>query len=88
MRSYDVAIVGSGPSGAATAFYLAKQDIKVCIIEKETLPRYKTCGGGFVFRGRKNLPIDISSVIEREFHNVDSYIAKQCFTVSREDPII
>lgn len=88
MRSYDVAIVGSGPSGAATAFYLAKQGIRVCIIEKETLPRYKTCGGGFVFRGRKNLPIDISSVIEREFYDVDNYIGKEFFTISRKDPII
>ena len=77
MKIYDVAIVGSGPSGAATAFYLAQKGIKVCIIEKETLPRYKTCGGGFVYRGRKNLPIDISSVIEREFHQVDNYIGKQ-----------
>ena len=25
MKSYDVAIVGSGPSGAATAFYLAEK---------------------------------------------------------------
>ena len=88
MKTYDVAIVGSGPSGAATAFYLAQKGIQVCIIEKETLPRYKTCGGGFVFRGRKNLPIDISSVIEREFHDVDNYIGKERFTISREDPII
>ena len=88
MKIYDVAIVGSGPSGAATAFYLAQKGIKVCIIEKETLPRYKTCGGGFVYRGRKNLPIDISSVIEREFHQVDNYIGKQCFTISRENPVI
>lgn len=88
MKTYDVAIVGSGPSGAATAFYLAQKGISVCIIEKETLPRYKTCGGGFVFRGRKNLPIDISSVIEREFYDVDNYIGKERFTISRKDPII
>ena len=25
MKNYDVAIVGSGPSGAATAFYLAQK---------------------------------------------------------------
>ena len=37
MKIYDVAIVGSGPSGAATAFYLAQKGIKVCIIEKENL---------------------------------------------------
>ncbi|MFY0631234.1 MAG: NAD(P)/FAD-dependent oxidoreductase [Flavobacteriaceae bacterium] len=89
MKIYDVAIVGSGPSGAATAFYLAQKGIRVCIIEKETLPRYKTCGGGFVFRGRKNLPIDVSEVVEREFYDVETFFGKDLhFTVSREEPII
>ena len=89
MKIYDVAIVGSGPSGAATAFYLAQKGIRVCIIEKETLPRYKTCGGGFVFRGRKNLPIDISEVVEREFYDVETFFGKDLhFTVSRKEPII
>lgn len=89
MLNYDVAIVGSGPSGASTAFYLAQQGIKVCIIEKETLPRYKTCGGGFVFRGRKDLPISVSDVVEREFYNVETYFGKDLhFTITREEPII
>lgn len=89
MKTYDVAIVGSGPSGAATAFYLAQKGIRVCIIEKETLPRYKTCGGGFVFRGRKDLPIDISEVVEREFFDVETFFGKDLhFTVSRKDPVI
>ena len=51
MKHYDVAIIGSGPSGASTAFHLAKNGISTVLIEKETLPRYKTCGGGFVYRG-------------------------------------
>jgi geranylgeranyl reductase family protein len=73
MKHFDVAIIGSGPSGASTAFYLGKNGISTVIIEKETLPRYKTCGGGFVFRGRKNMPFEIDNVIEREFFKVDSY---------------
>jgi flavin-dependent dehydrogenase len=73
MKYFDVAIIGSGPSGASTAFYLGKKGISTAIIEKETLPRYKTCGGGFVFRGRKNMPFEIDNVIEREFFKVDSY---------------
>ncbi|MBL4605774.1 MAG: NAD(P)/FAD-dependent oxidoreductase [Flavobacteriaceae bacterium] len=89
MKIYDVAIVGSGPSGAMTAFYLAQKGVRVCIIEKEILPRYKTCGGGFVYRGRKDLPIDISDVIEREFYNVETFFGKDLhFTVSRKAPII
>jgi len=90
MKHFDVAIIGSGPSGASTAFYLGKKGVSTVIIEKETLPRYKTCGGGFVFRGRKNMPFDISKVIEREFFTVDSYFNNNTtlFKSSKDQPII
>jgi len=38
MKNYDEAMVGSGPAGAATAFYLAQNGVNVCIIEKEKFP--------------------------------------------------
>ena len=87
---YDVAIVGSGPSGASTAFYLASKGLKCIIIEKEELPRYKTCGGGFVFRGRKDMPFDIDTVIEREFRSVDIHFdsMKLFFKTERQQPIV
>ena len=89
MKHFDVAIIGSGPSGASTAFTLAKKGISSVIIEKETLPRYKTCGGGFVYRGRKELPFDISSVVEREFNTVDVYFgSKLHYKTHRDKPII
>jgi geranylgeranyl reductase family protein len=61
---YDVIIIGSGPAGSSSAYYLAKNNIKVLIIDKEKLPRYKTCGGGIVRRTLKNIPFEISPVIE------------------------
>ena len=89
MNHYDVAVIGSGPSGASTAFHLAKQGISTVIIEKETLPRYKTCGGGFVYRGRKDLPFDITEVVEKEFHTVDVYLGNKLhFKTHREKPTI
>lgn len=89
MKHFDVAVIGSGPSGASAAFHLAKNGISTVIIEKEVLPRYKTCGGGFVFRGRKDLPFDIDSVVEREFHKVDVYLGKKMhFQTERNEPII
>jgi len=45
-RLYDCIIVGAGPAGASAAYHLAKQGHAVLIIEKESLPRYKPCGGG------------------------------------------
>ncbi|HJR99962.1 MAG TPA: geranylgeranyl reductase family protein, partial [Flavobacterium sp.] len=90
MKSFDVAIIGSGPSGASAAFELSKNGISTVIIEKETLPRYKTCGGGLVFRGRKNMPFDVSSVVDKEFFEVDTYFANTNlkFTTQRDQPII
>ena len=69
MKHYDIAIIGAGPAGAA-AFKLAEQGISTVIIEKEMLPRHKTCGGGLVYRGLKNLPFDLSTAIEREFKEI------------------
>jgi len=45
-RLYDCIIVGAGPAGASAAYHLAKQGHAVLMIEKESLPRYKPCGGG------------------------------------------
>ncbi|QTE23474.1 geranylgeranyl reductase family protein [Polaribacter cellanae] len=90
MQHFQVAIIGSGPSGASTAFHLGKKGISTVIIEKETLPRYKTCGGGFVNRGKKDMPFDISEVIEREFFEVDSYFnnGKIHYKSGKDTPIV
>ncbi|NBC57928.1 MAG: geranylgeranyl reductase family protein [Bacteroidetes bacterium] len=88
--TFDVAVIGSGPSGASAAFHAAKLGLKSIIIEKEILPRYKTCGGGFVFRGRKHMPFDISKVVEKEFNAVDIvFDAKNlAFKTKRSSPIV
>ncbi len=72
------------------AFHLAEKGIKTVILEKEFLPRYKTCGGGFVYRGRRILPFDISPVVEREFHQINLYFENEdlMLTTRREVPVI
>ena len=40
----DVAVVGAGPAGAATAFYLATAGYKVLLIDRQRFPRDKVCG--------------------------------------------
>ncbi|HEY5263058.1 MAG TPA: geranylgeranyl reductase family protein [Acidimicrobiales bacterium] len=47
---YDVAIVGAGPSGSASAYWLAEAGWSVCLIEKKQFPREKTCGDGLTPR--------------------------------------
>ena len=52
---FDVAVVGGGPSGAATAHYLATQGHSVVVCEKKSFPREKTCGDGLTPRAVKVL---------------------------------
>jgi geranylgeranyl reductase family protein len=42
---YDVIIVGAGPGGSFTAKLLAEAGYDIVLIEKDTLPRDKPCGG-------------------------------------------
>ena len=51
----DVAVVGGGPSGAATAHYLASRGHSVLVVEKKEFPREKTCGDGLTPRAVKVL---------------------------------
>ena len=52
-KTYDVAIVGSGPAGALAAYELAKAGLRCVVLERESLPRYKVCGGGLIYKALK-----------------------------------
>ncbi|NOQ96644.1 MAG: FAD-dependent oxidoreductase, partial [Calditrichae bacterium] len=42
--SYDIIIVGAGPSGTTAALYAAKNGLKTLLLEKDKFPRDKICG--------------------------------------------
>ena len=48
--STEVLVIGGGPSGAAAAYWLARQGHAVTIVEKKEFPREKTCGDGLTPR--------------------------------------
>ena len=51
----DVIVVGAGPAGATTAFYLAQSGLDVLVLEKSRFPREKVCGDGLTPRAVKAL---------------------------------
>lgn len=42
-RPYDVAVVGAGPAGSATAAYLARAGVRVALLDRAVFPRDKPC---------------------------------------------
>ncbi|HUZ23708.1 MAG TPA: geranylgeranyl reductase family protein [Streptosporangiaceae bacterium] len=48
-------IVGAGPAGSATAYYLASAGLDVLVLEKSQFPREKVCGDGLTPRAVKAL---------------------------------
>jgi menaquinone-9 beta-reductase len=54
-QTADVIVVGAGPAGSATAFYLAAAGLDVLVLEKTHFPREKVCGDGLTPRAAKAL---------------------------------
>lgn len=88
--AYDVIVVGSGPAGSITAWRLARAGVRVAVIEKAALPRYKTCGGGIIGRTIQALPIDVRHVIEQDCHTAQLQVVSEglSFTTHRSVPIV
>lgn len=74
MENFDVIVVGSGPAGSLSAYLLAEAGLKVLIIEKKKLPRFKLCAGSISLRALNLLP----KGYEKEILNVIKK-AKLCY---------
>jgi geranylgeranyl reductase family protein len=62
----DVIVVGAGPAGSTTAYYLAQAGLDVLLLEKTRFPREKVCGDGLTPRGVKALVAMGISVSEQD----------------------
>jgi menaquinone-9 beta-reductase len=69
---HDVLVVGGGPAGAATAYWLAEAGHDVVAVEKKTFPRDKTCGDGLTPRAVRQLAdMGLEDTIARDHHRFD-----------------
>lgn len=48
---WDVVVVGAGPAGASTAYFLAQAGVSVLLLDRQAFPRDKVCGDGVSAKG-------------------------------------
>jgi geranylgeranyl reductase family protein len=70
VQRFDVLIAGAGPAGSATAIHLARGGARVLLADRARFPRDKPCGGGLTGRALKQVPCDVTPVVE---HVVDTF---------------
>ncbi|MEF8889650.1 MAG: geranylgeranyl reductase family protein [Desulfohalobiaceae bacterium] len=58
-------IVGGGPGGASAAYFLETWGCRTLVLERERIPRYKTCAGGVPGSALELFPFSFSGVIEQ-----------------------
>jgi geranylgeranyl reductase family protein len=64
VEQFDVIVVGAGPAGSTAAYSLAREGVRVLLLDKATFPRDKPCGGAISARAMRELPIDPQPVVE------------------------
>jgi len=63
---FDVVVVGGGPSGASAARRCAERGLRVALVEREKLPRYKPCGGGVSVKALQAIGVNLpEELVER-----------------------
>lgn len=66
----DVVVIGAGPAGAIAAYTLSKHGLRVCLVEREKLPREKVCGGGLQAKVLNELPFDVTPSLEAAAYGI------------------
>lgn len=59
----DVLIVGAGPAGSFAAHLLARQGVRVAVLDKARFPREKPCGGALSRKALDLIEFDLSPVV-------------------------
>jgi geranylgeranyl reductase family protein len=85
----DVIVVGAGPAGSTAAYRLAREGVRVVLLDRARFPRDKPCGGGITVRGLRHLPIDVTPVVEDTIHRVElGFGYRDRFERSSGEPLV
>ncbi|MBE7415758.1 MAG: geranylgeranyl reductase family protein [Deltaproteobacteria bacterium] len=77
---YDAIVAGLGPAGSTAAYYLSRAGLNVLGVDKETFPRYKSCGGCVSTKIDGLLDFEISPAVEETVYGAS-------FTYKSERPL-
>ncbi|MYD55307.1 MAG: geranylgeranyl reductase family protein [Chloroflexi bacterium] len=88
-RTWDALVIGAGPAGARAAQQLSAAGASTLLLEKQSLPRYKACGGGVPARTLRLLDdLDIAPVSEGHVDTIDvSRFGQPQFRKKSERPL-
>ena len=89
MERFDAVVVGAGPAGSATAIRLAREGAHVLLADRARFPRDKPCGGGLTGRAVRELPVDVTPVVEDVVHRFEVRLGyRKRFERRSEAPLV
>jgi geranylgeranyl reductase family protein len=89
VERFDAIVVGAGPAGSATAIRLAREGAHVLLADRARFPRDKPCGGGLTGRAVRELPVDVTPVVEDVVHAFEVRFGyRKRFERRSEEPLV
>lgn len=85
---YDVIVIGAGPAGGMAAYTLGEAGLRVLLLEKARLPRYKPCGGGLSAALLAQFPFSFDPVIESRITSISYALGERTVTVPLPNHLI
>lgn len=91
VSTYDVIVVGAGPSGSIAAYVATRLGLRVLVLDRFRFPRIKPCGGGLTQKSvalLRSLGIELNGVIRGRCRRVALINSAGSFLITDDEPIV